>query len=462
MNLESKFVNKKTVIRLLYILLFIFLCGKMAFYVKYVRGYPDEVAHISYILYMDANQERIVPKFEDMYVYKVIDNKGVYEIDPETPNYLGHAPFYYKFLSMIDGAYVQDNQVHMNLKRVRFVNSFFVLAGILLLYFQGYKYIKKETDSILPHAILAVSAISVPMFAFVGSGLNNDNLVFFGMSLLAYGIFELWNGKREYVSFHAIAIGFAISAATKLNSAGMSGVILAICFIALMIREKKLSAVFNKYFWSSSFWYIIPVIYYGVVYARYKSFKPGIGTVHPELFKSTNFYVEPENRVVMTFTEYIKYFIDSMAHSWSSLYGYVVWENKTSWYELIGAYAIVIISLAIVVWLIFEKRHDKWAYISYAVAIIAALGSHFIRQYGDFVRNGYTGGIQGRYYICLIYFMAMAGGLFFALLIKNAKKSVYSNVLIPVVYATGIIYIMLMLYGDFIYFMIHHGIGLMK
>ena len=431
---------------------------KMYYYAEEITGFPDESRHISYIIYLDQSPQ-LVPEFADMQEYKQIDQVGqmvYYEPSAGTTNYLGHAPLYYYLMQPFADVHETDIGIAVNIQKLRMANIFLTAGTLALVFYFGYSRLLKKSFEILPHLIFAAATISVPMLAYVGAGISNDNLVFLGMALFWGGLLRYYENQLDIKTYLLVGVGFFIVTLSKLTGAEIIVVTLLVLLITDFIRKKGGQVFKSKYFWSTLVLYLIPVIYYLIVYSKYGSVQPSLQVLDYEYYKTTSFYVPENERLTYSFVEYLKYYWDNFVNTWAIIYGHNGWVVKdNSFAATIGAYGVVVFFVIQTLKSMKGKTEDRYLFLSVALGICAVAFTQFISAYRTFKSAGYMGGYQARYYLCMIPCLAYGNAMLWSNTFFNTIKVKMSCIIRSMIKIIGVIYVLLLLYGDFAYFLLN-------
>ena len=453
--------------------LFLFKCF---YYANVVEGTPDEQAHIGYILY-EYQENKIIPVLEDRYQTGIVsEDTGVYgrylyrlKIEEGNINYLRHPTLYYWIMAHIGGIeFIDETYAYVNILYFRYVNILMVVCGLLITFCMAYNRLCRVTDKVLPHWVFAAASVSVPMFAYVASGVSNDNLVYLGVVLFIAGALRYHEGHVNYTSYWLVGAGFFITMMSKLTAGLILVIALCVIVAADIVKNHKATIFCNRYFWSSVIFYLLVIAYYLAIYSRYGKIMPGLKDYGYEYFLVSSFYVEESERVTMTFMEYIPYYFRNFVYTWTILYGHTFWVNKSGLAECLGYYILALLPVG---WIIYSlKKKDKaaplWA--GLYLGLLAAVLLQFKNGWQSFVNNGYVGGYQARYYLVLVPFMAYASGAAFAASqpskdTRSVRKRMDADrterararikgIIIP---AAELAYIALLIYGDIIYYILN-------
>lgn len=454
--------KKRLIILLIYIAAFTFYIGKMFYYAEEMGGFPDEDAHVGYMLYLETHPGTIIPQFQDMKLAAKLEldeetGRVLYDIVPQAMNYLGHPPFYYHMLRLFAGCErVTVKWLYVDLPRLRQFNIFLSSLSMLCIFWLGYSRFRRYSDKILPHAVYAAAAVSIPMAAYNGAGVNNDNLVMLGVILFFAGILRYFEDKTDYLTYFLVGGGFFIAILSKLTAGEIVVVTLGAVVLADLVRGRKLSVFTRRQFWVTTPLYIVPILYYLFIYSRYGVFQPSLQSMNYDYYMTTTFYVPSADRIARTAAEYFRYYIKVFLYTWEVLYGNGSWVEKTTGLvSAIGPVLVLVLPVVQGIRAFAAKSKDKWVYFVMLAGFGATMVTQYISAYRTYLSAGYNGGIQARYYICLIVFFAYACGRFFITETKEGTKE--SAVMNALRLAAGSLLIGLLIYSDFVFYLLHYS-----
>ena len=486
---------KKYALFVIYGLMFLLFLFKMFYYREEINYVPDEEAHISYLAYLEENPGTMIPEFENMRLCEggTAVGGGIYryEIHDRTC-YLGHPPLYYKIMHLAGGVIVDETdegyEVYVNQDRLKAANIYLTGLVMILILYIGYTRLGRYTQSFIVHGIYAVTATSVPMLAFCGSGITNDNLSNLGVAVFLLGLMRYYERRKGYLTYFLVAAGFFLSAMSKLTVGEFLAVILFVVLIADIIQNRNLGLLCNRYFLATLPVYMMVGAYFLIIFVRYGSIQPGLAVVAP----AEQSFVPEAERAEMNFWSYIPYFFSRFRYTWTGIY-----NGRFFDYKLIDAWkgqgflwlfcAPFLYTAAAGIMTAAKRRQGvsklkkgsrySVLYMAAAAGLAVTVITQLIRGYGDFLSRGYMGGYQARYYLCDIPFMslAMAESVHRILTWSREKALLWKKEDLPenkilqkigglngwaigrlAFCAIGILFIFWCLYGDFLYFLSAH------
>lgn len=418
-----------TIVKLfLYALVFIFAIVKTSHYIKTVVAFypPDESQHLAYVKHLHQHDAFIIPKFEDM---KNLDETGY--------NYLGHPPLYYHILNL---AYNKDITINRNLPLFRHISSLIFLLSFLLLLYLGWQAKLRIVGDIVYVSILS----SVPLYAYLGASINNDNLAFLGASLFFVALFHLM--KKQYTNTTYFILGLSIFIAYFAKLTVAIFIFLALLFYLFYLLYKKMMIQINILQVALLACFMLPIAYYQWhIFSTYHALLPGFNITHPEAFLKSPYYVEESKRVFLS------------AYAWFERMGIVSflgWFNiqshhyffKSNWIDYIGVVLIHLLALLS----LFTKCEEKQKTICMLgkmtlLAFMSLFLIQYLFTYGNHIKYGYMGGIQSRY---LLPFLA-SFAIMSSVLVNKFSKNIWLSTLI-------VILCMHAIYSDFFYFLLYY------
>lgn len=454
--------NNKIIIYCIYSILFTLFVFKMFFYANQMFEIPDSDAHLSYIIYMEKNEDKFIPAFEDMTLYEIensyVENNQIIYKMAETPMtcYLGHPPLYYKMMQLCNAVeIIDDGSVYLNATILSNVNIFLTAITMLVCLMIGYKFIEKHRGSWCLHLFYVAICTSIPLYGYLGSAPNNDNLCNVGAVIFLCGLISYLEKGYSYKTFWLVALGIVISVMSKLTMGLIVVIVTFVFVIADILKERKLTIICNRYFLSSLPIYIGAVIYFLIIYNTYGAVQPAYQSfVSNEEFVSSQFYVVEEARVYMTFWQDVVHFFKGMLQTWCGTYNVSYMLDRSSLIKIVHLAVIVMFFITgCKEFIDYIKKRGKSTNIltiAFGLAIIIATLRQFVGHYTTYMIRGYTGGYQSRYYMPCIPVIAM-GACQFVFMLKNkldSRQCTIGKLLL-------VIMSVIVVYGDFLYFVLN-------
>jgi 4-amino-4-deoxy-L-arabinose transferase-like glycosyltransferase len=477
-----KKMSRHRVILIIYDAMFFFFVFKMFFYMTYVGRFPDELQHISYIAYLQQ-EKVIIPEFKDMRVLQKTSDEsnqnafikktgysGTYKFG-KSFNYLGHPPLYYHIMRLSGGVKVaKDGKITINIIKLRTFNIFLAAIAMIIMFYIGYT----RLGNLPPiHLLYATVCVSIPMLSYGCAGVNNDTLTLLGITLFLLGLLRMSEYERGAGTFALIGAGIAVTLLSKMVAGLVIAVSIVLFLTFTLISEKNLRFLFSKAVLAAIPPCLIAFIYFIIVYKQTGTFQPTFRILAPEQFYASNFYVKPARRRNYNFAQYSQYYWNSFMHTWTGIYSYVKFLKPGNFYTLAQIGLVTIWALPV---LLFIQVRKKFHYpmakgiLAMYIGLIFTACFQFLRAYHEFKDiSGYLGGFQSRYYLCMIPMLALAAVYAFGFLYDSKIALFRSNpdgseivlserkwqIRRKAVVIFCIAFTALLLYEDFIYFIIN-------
>lgn len=463
-SVNKAFESKSNEIKIYfaYVILFALFVFKMFFYAYEGFPIPDQEAQMSYIIYMEQNPDVIIPVFEDISAYdvkeKIVDGNTVYyEMEwTEEHCYLGHPPLYYKMMQLCNTVDIADDgTVYINFTQLSNCNIILTSITMIIALMAGYKLISQKTNSWHYHLLYAAICTTLPLYGYIGSGPNNDNLCNLGMVIFWLGLISYCEKRYCYKTFWLVALGICICMFAKLTSGLIVLIATVIVIVFDIVRTKKLGIVLNKYFPTTLPLYLIVLGYFVSIYVQYGTFQPSYGQfVSAEEYTASQFYVAEEHRVILSFEDHFKHFFSGIWQTWTATYETNYMLVRNGWVSFGYFVVMVVFILCIVIGIkkMTKNAEEKNEIINVAmgIAMFCTLMYHYWTNYNGHKAGGYMGGYQARYYMPCIPIVAI-GVVKFLQSIKMKRTPTY--VLIESIVA--IVLSMLLIYSDIGYFIMN-------
>ena len=377
---------------------------KQVYFAVWVGGFPDQVAHLTYLSYL-SEHPTLFPDFRNIpygTVLKTVDGISYMQYSPGTINTLVHPPLYYLILSLFAGIrHLEDGVFALDIMRLRFLNIALSTATVTLAFRLGYTRLDKGRP--LVHALYAMAIATLPMLAYVGASVNNDNLAYFALVIFFTGLLRYSEGKEDLKTYLLVGIGFLLGSFSKLTTALLFLIMLGVVFVMSVIRTKSLKLIRNKYFLVTLPCYALFLVYELHVKRTCGAWQPSLLDLNAEYYYTTIFYVPPAEREPMTFLKYVRLFAEGIGYSWSSLYCHNVEVTRImknlAWgiiYWIPVAAGVFAAGRSLV-----RRDGDRLA-LPVALGFLGTLGYHFYSNWKGYPVSGYLGALQARYYLAMI------------------------------------------------------------
>lgn len=468
MQTEKKSRND-IIVYCVYVVLFALFIFKMFFYSNERFTVPDQRAQMSYIIYMEQNPSILVPEYSDIKMYEMgteftDGNQVIYEMEvqPETC-YLGHPPFYYKLMQLCNTVQIaEDGTVYLNYTRLANANIILTAITMLLILMTGYKLIEKKNGSWYMHLFYVAICTTLPLYGYIGSAANNDNLCNLGIVIFWMGLVNYLDKGYTYKTFWLVACGIMVCMFAKLTSGLIVVLVTVIMILVDIIKTRKLGIVFNKYFATTIPVYAIVLTYFMKTYSKYGSFQPSYSKVSSlEEFKASSFYIAEEDRIVLTFWEDVVHFLKGLWQTWCGTYNASYMFDRSG-LESFGYAVVLLFFLGCVIFEIvsFIKEKGKRNTViiaAFGIAILLTILRQYKGHYSGYLSRGYLGGYQARYYMPCIPIVAI-GACEFLFMIRQKANAAVLKIGKYLLVALSL----LLVYSDFFYFVTNiynQGIG---
>ena len=412
----------------LYSAVFIFAIVKTSHYINTVVAFhpPDEGQHLAYVKYLHQNNSIVIPRFEEMRNLK--DTRY---------NYLSHPPLYYHILNF---AFDKDVTTNMNLPLFRHISRLIFLFSFLLLLYIGWQVKFRPIGDVVYLSIIS----SVPLFAYLGASINNDNLAFLGAALFFVSFFNLVKKKYTNTTYFILGLSLFIAYFAKLTVVIFIFISLVFYLFYLFYKREMIKISVLQVFILACF--SIPILYYQWhIYTYYHTLMPGFNITNPTEFLNSSYYVDESKRIYLS------------AYEWflkMSSFSFVGWFNiqshhhffKSNWMDYIGAVSIQLFAVLS----LFCKCEEKYKTVCIVGKItLLAFISVFIIQYfftySNHIKYGYMGGTQSRYLLPFLASIALMSAIF----ANRYSKNIWSYTFIALLCLHAI-------YSDFFYFLLYY------
>lgn len=184
----------------------------------------DEVAHVSYIAYLQATGQNW-PRFAEM---RMID-PTTFEFNTDQ-NYLNHPPFYYSLLAVL-GPSVTGHPP--SLIPIRLINVAMAVFGLMALLILG----RHMNLGRLEFYAFAAMIAATPVLAPLAGAANNDNLGFAGGALSVLGLYA-YSASFSRSWLIVACVGMIAASAAKLTGLILVGTTLSMTLMLVGMRHK--------------------------------------------------------------------------------------------------------------------------------------------------------------------------------------------------------------------------------
>ncbi len=418
---------------IIYILIFVLCILKINYYYQYLDlGMLDETAQISYIAYLDEVDRSVIPDFEDMTLlmpynkemaedpnnfYPFEQTDGVYTgMFTGTVNYLGHPPLYYSLMRLTGSITADENYVYVDLLPLRLFNMMIVLSAIIIMFYIGFTRIKRKP---IYHMLFAMLCTSVPLLCYEACMINNDNLALLTVVIFILGALRFVENKINYTTYFILAFGIALSMLTK-TTAGLIVLLTAIIYLLwTSIKHRSFNLILNKYFAATLPIYILPLMYFIIMYVKYGTFQPALSSYAYEQYVNyPAVYIPIHERDIVEFWGMMKRFYNAFVSQWQQG---VMWEEKYTGWANIATGLLWVFPVAYMLISKVNKRKVR-LYFSMTISIFITLCMQLIRAFNDFQYISGHGSAQSRYYLCSILILSLIAVEFICEIFDNNRK----------------------------------------
>ncbi len=450
-------------IRAIYVLFFIYTILQSVVYANTLRcTAPDEIAHTSYVAYL-YDTKKIIPNFEDMHM---LNNSPIkwsfdcYAYRKDLVNYLCHPPLYYHIMRLAGGISHADNHDFfiVNFSRLRYFSIGIMATGLFAMLYIGYSRIDKKHP--IAHLLYSAIVCSVPMLAYEGGAVTNDNLTLLTVALGLLGYFRFIEEKRNFTTYLLIALGISASLLTKMTAAILLVIMGAILLLYTMIKEHSIKKSLNKYFLLSIPIYLITLVYFGIMYSKYGTITPSLELIcTKEYFESTYFFTPARQRVNYSLSEYLRYYFENFFLSFCSCYGGEFYYKLSVFSK--AALVIEVLFFLPVPVLIMGFFKKKIPAITFVICGYLSIIITFLMQlksaYKSFLGRGYMGGYQARYYIAAVVIFGISADIIYSSIITLPAftKSKYAKLFKAGLNIVCIAFIIALVYANFPFYLKH-------
>ena len=414
---------------LLYLLFLVFTIYKVNYYKEHIHfGYPpDELAHLSYIDYVDTHDD-IIPTFETMTFFN----------DRKSGNYLSHPPLYYRLMDLVYDK--SDTLVH-NVHHFRTLSTLIFLTSFLLLLYLGFS----TPLSVLGHFTYLTIISSLPMYAYLGASINNDNLAMLGATIFLLALKRAWEEQYTNTTYILLALGVFVAYFSKLTVAIL--IFFAVILFVIMLFIHKKPFHITKYQFLLLTLTAIPILSYQIyILTHFHAMVPTFNVTHPIEYLKSGFYVPEAYRQHLTHMEWLARMKRYVIEGWFNIHSHHSLIKANIW----GYIGLLILHVFALISLFFSCKSKattscilgKITLISLFLLIVI----QYIFSYNTHMHSGYLGGLQPRYLLPFMFAFAIMASLF----VERFKKIFIFQIFIIIVCIQA-------LYSDFFYFLNYYA-----
>lgn len=447
--------RNNVIIYFIYMVLFTLFLFKMFFYANEIKDYPDQTAQLSYVVYMQEHPSKMVPEFEQIKMVVQKDKPDGADIEhtelkKETQTcYLGHPPLYYRLLQICNVINIEQGKIYAHISKIYDINiCLTAFTMIMILNFGFQRFLKTQVHWSI-HFMYAAICTCLPLYGYVGSGINNDNLCNLGMVVFLVGISCYLEQGRCYKAYWFAGIGILLCFLSKLTS-GL--IVLVVCIVLGLLefwKNKNLQIVCNKFFVSTLPLYLATGSYFIALYVRYGTVQPKYSRIaSAEEFKNSSFYVEEALRTKLSFWEDCVHFFKGLINTWVSTYSEDYMVTRSGW--LAVPFLLVLLLFfaqgAFGFYAIVKKQNLTITVMPFlfVVACSITIAVQFASHRSSYLASGYLGGYQARYYMPCLPAVAFGACSFVQRFYREQRKN------------WMIFFGLWMIYADFFYFAVSY------
>ena len=402
---------------ILYGIFFAFIVFQTNYYKDHVKfGYPpDETMHLKYINYVQNNHS-IVPDFENM------------------QHYLSHPPMYYELMSVVNDKSVSTRE---NVNNYRTLSMILYIIGVMLILYLGFS----ASMGILGDFVYLTFISSLPMHAYLGGSITNDNLAMLGSIVFVLGMKRLIEEKYNLSTYLLIIFGAFIAYFSKLTAALLI-FFAVIFFLVRMIYSRRWIKLTKTYMVLIAL-FLIPILYYQIsIMLNYHSLVPTYDVTHPEAYLKSGFYTAEEFRQHLSRYEWFERMLHYIQGGWFGIHSHHSFGHS-KWIDVIGLLSIHIFAIFAML-LTCSKKHKTICLIGKITlfALFSVLVVQYFFSYKAHLHSGYMGGLQPRYLLPFMFSFAIMASMF----VERFKQYFLFNILIILICIHAI-------YSDFFYFL---------
>ncbi|MBT1173517.1 hypothetical protein JS528_09230 [Bifidobacterium sp. MA2] len=387
-----------------YLVLSAYAFFQFGVYTRYLQGFPDEEAHLSYIAYLKQHGG-LIPDFADMQVYARTSANSLDLTQPTEFNRLGHPPLFYQIERVFGGMTISGGTATFDVVRMEFVSFLIGFIGIALVFYLGFTRIRKIPAL---HLLFGLMVISPPNLLFTMSGVSNDSMTLFAVSVFVFGMVRFFERRYDLLTYGVIACGVTLSFLSKLTAAMVVGLISLGVVIYTLFVERDRKPFMRASFLGTLPIYLVPIGYFGYMMARFHTLQPSFQKFDFSGYVKSNFYVDAEHRLSYNVWEYVNYYVRHFLDTWQALAGTIgVPKPEAPLYALDRMAVMAVLVVPLAVFLMSRSRHRDY-FIIVETAMLATAVYQWYSAFNGFYRNGYPGAFSSRYYLCATSLFALA------------------------------------------------------
>lgn len=368
---------------------------------------PDEIAHLSYVAWEKAHHQ-LIPDFANVSIYETVFS-GYADLDKSLAfNQLGHPPLYYLLMSLVPGTHVSSSMVTYHVAWLRMVSLIILLLGLALCAYLLYTRLPRNP---MLHLVAAIGLIACPNMVQVSAGVNNDSLCLFTVTVTIWGCLRFREHRYDWRTYALIMVGLSATLLTKLTAGMIAALLCLFVLVAALVESESRVALRTRSFWATTPILLLPIAYYSAVFVRYHSIQPSYQQLDLKGYLGSTFYTAMDKRSSMSIMQYVDYYITQFLRTWWSM----PWQSDlprsgvTSFDPQAIALTLLLVVPFVVLCLGRMRRDRTGNFLAMGlVAILLTAIYQFHNAMNGYYINGYTGGLQSRYYLCAMLVLVYA------------------------------------------------------
>ncbi|PLS31197.1 hypothetical protein Uis1B_0941 [Bifidobacterium margollesii] len=374
-------------------------------FTQYLEGFPDEQAHVSYIVFLKQHGG-VIPDFAHMRIYPYVGDNAMNLAGPTQFNYLGHPPLYYHIMSLFGGVRISGDQATFSLDWLRTLSFIIGVLGLLMIFYIGFTRIAPVP---LLHLLFALIVIAPVNMVYGLSGVSNDTLILLTVSVYALGIIRFFERRYDWLTFLLIAVGVSATVLTKLTG-GMLVVVMSVLVVGYtLLVEKHPGNILRPAFYASTPVYLLPIAYFAGLYAKFHTIQPGYANMAYAEYVNSAMYTPIDKRDSGMFVaDVVQTFIERFLGTWYAVTGHVnLPRPDMKAYDITTIGVILVFLVPLTVFFFAKSRAQRYLSMG-AASVLVVLLYEFVGVAKSYYFNGRFGGYSSRYFLCAIVFFALA------------------------------------------------------
>jgi len=370
--------------------LFVAAATACAFRKPITQGF-DEVAHISYVAYLQTDGPKW-PWFSEM---RMID-PVTFRFDAEQ-SYLNHPPFYYWLVAAL-GPHVVQQPASLIVHRL--LNVVLVSMGLFALLLLARRMKLEQTE----FYAFAIMIVATPVMASLAGSVNNDNLGLFGGALALLGL-HAYVASSSRTWLIVACCGLLAASAAKLTGLLLVGTTLTVV-VALLTVHRKFCWVDTAIVATALAVAAVPYVLFVIQYGSPAPNTPAQSAMLTSGAATAGWAAE----LRMGFAAYVLFFLKSLLMDWMPAL-----KPRGMFHLALLALPAGIILVSIAGWIASIRallsgaaRPADFIVIAGMAAFASTLAVHIAFSYQRHLQTGWMMDAYPRYYLPLIAIVPMA------------------------------------------------------